>query len=252
MVSTIANFELATRYLHDWALATINQSGSYGISSANLADGMATRAYFESAIAAQDPIFVWMNGHGNENKLGGQNNEIILDTNNNGILSGRVCYAFSCLTAIELGPSTVEKGGLSYIGYSADFVFLYDTQAASPLSDKSARWFMVPGVQIGLSLFQGKTTGEAYADSQSVFMMGMDYWENSTDVLAPQMLACLYQDKGFQSLIGSTTATITPDKRYSPPRMPTESPIQAGLSSLITLSLIGTSLYYLMKGRLKL
>ena len=240
MVSTTANFELATRYLHDWVMTVINQASRYGINVTNLDGWMANRYRLETNIASKDPIFVWLNGHGNENQLGGQDNEIILDLSNNDMLSGRVCYAFSCLTALELGPSSIAKGCLSYIGYSDEFVFLYDTRA-TPLTDDYAKWFMWAGNEIGLSLLRGETTGQAYANSQALFDAAIRYWSESNDPVAPQMLACLYQDKNFQELLGSATARINTE--YYPP-----SAALAGVSPLIMLSLIMTGAYYLLKG----
>lgn len=242
MVSTTANYELATRYLHDWVMTVINQAGRYGINATNLDGWMANQYRLETNIASQDPIFVWLNGHGNTDKLAGQDGEIILDLNNNDILSERVCYAFSCLTALGLGPSSVAKGGLSYIGYADEFVFVYDNTAITPLMDSYAKWFMQAGNEIGSSLLRGKTTGEAYADSQALFTDALNYWSESEDPAAPTILACLYQDKNFQQVHGSTTAKINTD--YYPP-----APLAlAGFNWLIMLSLIMTGAYYLYKG----
>ncbi|GAG83052.1 unnamed protein product, partial [marine sediment metagenome] len=125
----------------------------------------------------------------------------------------------------------------------------YDNTATNKLADKYARWFFVPANQISLSLFQGKTTGQAYADSQYGLQYGIDYWKDSEDQIAPQMLACLYQNKNSQKVLGSESATITPNQRFSPPKLPIEGAVvQAGFGGLAALALIGAGILYLIKG----
>jgi hypothetical protein len=246
MVSTTANYELATQYLHDWVIAIINQAGRCGISATNLDGWAANRYQFQTNVSSADPVFIWLNGHGNIEKLAGQDGEIILDLGNNNILSGRVVYAFSCLTASELGPSSVSKGCTAYIGYSDEFVFVYDNTAPYPLRDKYAQWFMQAGVEVGSSLLRGETAGQSLVRSQSLFDTAIGYWNTSSDPVAPSMLACLYQDKNCQRLLGSESARV--NTGYYP--MPL-SVTQAGLGGLILPFLILTGLYYLYKGRFR-
>jgi hypothetical protein len=240
MVSTNPDYELVTHYLHEWVATVINQAGSYGITSTNLVTWAVTRYQFETSMNSQDPIFVWLNGHGNTDRLAGQDSEIILDLNNAGILSGRICYAFSCLTATSLGSAAVSQGCTSYIGYEDEFVFLYDVNSPDPLSDTYAKWFMDAGSKVGLSLLQGKSTGKAYLDSQDLMNSAISYWSRSSDPTASHMLACLYQDKSFQRVLGSTTITITGEEG-PPVVIPT---IQSG-SLFLFLMALGTGIYML-------
>ncbi|GAG97060.1 unnamed protein product, partial [marine sediment metagenome] len=55
MVSVVANFELATNYLHDWVMPIINQASAYGITVTNLEGWMANEYRYENAIASEDP-----------------------------------------------------------------------------------------------------------------------------------------------------------------------------------------------------
>lgn len=247
VLSTVANFELATYYLHDWAMMTLATTGRYGLDSTVLEGWMANEYRYETNIESVDPRFVWLNGHGDIDRLAGQNNEIILNLGNVNTLNGRVCYAFSCLTAQQLGLGAVNAGCDCYIGYDETFVFYLDVNAFSRITDKYAKWFMVPGMQIPLSLFQGKTTLHAYGDSQYVFDYGIDHWTESEDPMAPQMLAALNQDKRSQRLLGSISEIITPDQRFSPPSLPDQVPWQFGMDSLIALTLIGTIVYYFIR-----
>jgi hypothetical protein len=118
-----------------------------------------------------DPGLVFLNGHGNENQVTGQDNEALLSLGDNeNILKDKTVYALSCRSGKLLGPGSIKSGTSSYIGYEEDFIFLYDEKRINrPREDKTAEIFLEPSNQVMISLLKGHTTKEAHKNSKQSF-----------------------------------------------------------------------------------
>jgi len=83
----------------------------------------ATRENFEKYIKDVDIFAFW--DHGNKDMLGSQQgrNPPLVDLENDKLLKDKETWTMACLSAKELGPDVVKKGGNLYQGYREVFIF---------------------------------------------------------------------------------------------------------------------------------
>jgi hypothetical protein len=121
----------------------------------------ANRERFMGTLEKTSPRFVFLNGHGNEKVVAGQNNEVLLKESDTAI-KDKIIYARACKSAQTLGPQTIENGATAYIGYVEDFIFVSEeSKEARPTEDKVAALFLEPSNQVALSLLKGHSAEEA-------------------------------------------------------------------------------------------
>jgi hypothetical protein len=202
------NFETAT-YIGTLALQhAVDYLHLKGISLDDLVGNDAVRTKVLDSLSRNDPIWLIMLGHGNEDNLTGQDYDRIFWTCDNAELRGRVVYALSCITAAKLGPDAVNnKGAVCYIGYADTFSW---TQGAmqDPLVDGYGISFFEPVLEVIYRLADGATTGEAFKASIDKWNYWIDYWSRSTDPFAPTILMLLLHDRDCQKLIGDEAARV--------------------------------------------
>ena len=145
----------------------------------------ARRDIIESTIKDVDPLLFFHADHGGADVLVGQDWDRLIDTANANILSGRVTYTISCLSAKTLGPDVIAKGGLSYIGY-ADLAWVLIIKWKRPEdSEKIRNWDEASkeGFICGLTraLLVGKTTGETWEELYSTYSELIRYYDTHRD-----------------------------------------------------------------------
>ena len=86
----------------------------------------AVRSKFEDNIEGCKQFIFY--GHGNSNKLVGQDKNALCDFANAGLLKGKRVYAVSCLSGRKLGPYAVKHGAERYIGWDTTFVWTIPMQ----------------------------------------------------------------------------------------------------------------------------
>jgi len=104
-------------------------------------------------------------GHGEADAFTGQNMTMLLEVNRYQPqeVKGKVIYLLSCQTGDELGPDTIRKGAISFLGFTDDYVWVMDSDMAStPWSDEMAASCLMPPIDAINALLDGKTTAEAY------------------------------------------------------------------------------------------
>ncbi len=172
ILATRPDFELTTKYISSWASKVLEFAREKEVVVFDLAKEKANRQELETVVREQSPDFVFLNGHGDYDKVCGQDNECLIEADDNAeILSGKIVYALSCRSADTLGKRAVEKGALAYIGYIEDFIFLFDEkQKDFPLQDKIAQLFLEPSNQVAFSLLAGSSAKEASENSKESFL----------------------------------------------------------------------------------
>lgn len=160
-----------THYLSYWSKKPIENAKSKGIKVIDLPQKRANRNEVEGMLSKQNPGLVIFNGHGDNNVIGGENQEpLIIAGKNEKLLKGRITYAISCKSAKELGPKSIEAGAKSYIGYDDDFIFFYEpTKISRPLTDDTAKIFIEPSNELIVSLIKGNSTEESCKRSKELF-----------------------------------------------------------------------------------
>jgi len=171
LLVTRPNFDLTTRYISVWAEKIVKFAKSKNKNVFDLRKDRANREEFESMIRKHNPGLVFLNGHGNEKQVAGQDNEVLLSLGDNeNILKNKAVYALSCRSGKLLGPGSIKSGASSYIGYEEDFIFLYDEkQINRPKEDKTAEIFLEPSNQVMISLLKGHAAKEAHENSKQSF-----------------------------------------------------------------------------------
>ena len=135
-----------TFYLSNWCKESIDLAEKKGAKISDLHRDKANKKEFEGRISKSGPELVVLNGHGDENSVTGhKNEELISIKSDEKILKLNIVYAISCRSAKNLGKKCVEKGTNCYVGYTDDFIFVYEKEKISrPLTDETAKLFLEP------------------------------------------------------------------------------------------------------------
>ncbi len=152
-----------THYLSKWCEETITLARSKGLKVLDLHREKAVRKEFEERIDKLSPRLIVLNGHGDTDKVTGNNKEpILVAGDNEGLLRDKIVYAISCSSAKLLGPKSIEKGTINYSGYDDDFIFFYDpNNITKPLSDETAKLFLEHSNLFIESMIKGNTIRES-------------------------------------------------------------------------------------------
>lgn len=171
MVITRPNHDVTTTYLFYWSQSIVDYANKRSSCAIDLRGRRATRKEFESVLRKRvGQAFIFLNGHGSAEKVAGQDDEVLVEVGgNDDIFFGTVVYARSCSSAAVLGPSSVAKGAIAYLGYTDDFVFfIEDGYMSRPLKDKTARLFLEPSNQVATAILKGHAVGEANGQSKDM------------------------------------------------------------------------------------
>ncbi len=177
----------------------------------DLENHRATRKEFESMVRKHDPTFIFFNGHGANDCITGQHEQVLVQTGvNEGILGGRVIYALSCCSASGLGPRSIQTGAAAYIGYKEDFIFLYDESLRTrPHLDRTAELFLDPSNQVAVSLVKGHTAGEAHESSKQAFVRNIrKLLSSEASATESAAVKYLFWDMHAQVCLGQPSSTI--------------------------------------------
>jgi len=214
LLITRPDYETTTNYLFKWSEKLITEANDMGIIVDDLKSNFANRKEFDKKIK-NNHGFVYLNGHGSPNIVTGQNGETLLKfADNESCVKDKIVYAMSCSSAKRLGKSCVASGGLSYLGYDEDFIFIIDEEKINnPKEDTLASYFLSPSNHLVEHLISGKTTGEAFGVSQSVFNDCIKTLSSSEASPADRdLLPYLVWDRDHQVCLGKNDAVFKETK----------------------------------------
>jgi hypothetical protein len=168
---TRPDYDPPTKYLSHWSEEIIRIARTKGRKVVDLKNEKVTKKELMSRLAKLNPSLVVLNGHGSEDSIAGQDEEILIKAGeNHDVLHSRVTYAVSCSCGKSLGPKSVEAGNSTFIGYDDDFVFTSDRKYLSrPLEDKRAKPFMEASNYVAISLLKGHKAVDASIRSKEMF-----------------------------------------------------------------------------------
>jgi hypothetical protein len=171
LLVTRPEYDYTTRYISAWAEEVLTYARAQRHIVFDLRKTRARRKEFEGMLRKRHPSLVFLNGHGDEQTVAGQNDEMLVEAGTNEtLLQNTVVYALSCRSAKVLGAECVKRGTLAYLGYTEDFIFLYSADKRTrPLEDKTASLFLDPSNQIPLTLLKGHTVQDAHARAKTTF-----------------------------------------------------------------------------------
>jgi len=161
----------------------------------------ASRANLKDAIDRNPIKLFFPCDHGDKDVLYGRSGEIAVSMVNAGLLEGTITSALACLSAAELGPEVIRKGGLAYIGY--DEVYGFYTTGDVPVDG-----FKESAVKVDIELINENTTGDAHKASIKEYDKWIDYWDKSEDPYAGDYMTWLVWDKEHLKLLGDSRVNL--------------------------------------------
>lgn len=209
LLITRPRYEPITSYLFFWNKELIEEAKIRGLKVIDLSEERARKKELLSIMKKTRPDLIIFNGHGSEDHIAGQDNEILIQAGENeAVLKNAIVFALSCQSARLLGKASVKIGAKAYIGYVNDFIFWRKRGYESrPLEDPNAKLFLEPTNSIGKSLIKGHTAGQAHEKGKDQFIKNIQKLVNSNS--PDQFLArYLLLDYIHQVCLGDKNATV--------------------------------------------
>ncbi len=203
LLITRPKYDDTTHYLFHWAKKIIDLANKKGIQVLDLKEERANKKEFESILSKKQPLLIFLNGHGNMDRIAGQNGNVLIKVGDNEIiLKSKIVYALSCKSGKVLGPASVNKGAVSYIGYNDDFIFCFEEgKFARPLDDETAKLFLEPSNYIVESLLKGHSVESAHNRSQQLYKKNIQKLLVSN--ASSESIPYLFWDMNHQVCLGS-------------------------------------------------
>jgi len=127
----------------------------------------------------------------------------------------KVIILLSCQTAQQLGPSLIQAGAASFIGWKEDFVWVMDAdQVTTPWKDEWASPAILPVVGCINDILDGKTTGEAFDN------MLRGFAEAAAEEDEEIITSCLLFNRKNAVLLGDRSAKVRVTPRIKVPIPP--------------------------------
>lgn len=158
-------------------------------------------------IETNNPLIFFGAGHGGSNIFTGDGYDEIFNTEDCDILAGRITDLHACLCGATLGPTIIEKGGLSFLGSKKEWGWMVGpgTDPSNPESDPYdhpySKGFWESANQYMVSLCSSMNTEAAYTDCYEKYNEWIDYWKESGDIYAAQLIGLLAYDRDIMVLI---------------------------------------------------
>jgi hypothetical protein len=179
--------DITLSYLFFYSKEIVKLSQDLGYITLNKEKNEANQKNIFSLIKTKKPNFIMFNGHGSPKEIFGHGNELIVNTENAGVLKDAITYSLSCSSAQILGPESVLKGARCFVGYETDFAFGKDPDSeASPRHDRIAKLFLEPSNILVSSLLRGNSVQQAVEKAKSKMLENV--WHLNTTKSFPEAI----------------------------------------------------------------
>ena len=205
LLITRPKHDVTVRYLFYWSKKIIKLAQEKSINVWNLEGKRANYREIESMLKKRKPSLVFFNGHGDDDRIAGHDDEALLVVGKNEEL---LIYALSCRSGKKLGYESVKKGALGYIGYDDDFIFIIDPDRISdPLRDKTAELFLEASNQVMICLIKGHNIKYSHEKSKKIFLNNARKLINSESEQS-YLIPYLLWDMQHQVCLGNKNASL--------------------------------------------
>lgn len=162
---TRPEYDPGTRYLSCWAKLIIEKARNKGQIVFDLKGIKANRSELESRVKKLRPSFIFLNGHGTEVSVYGQDDEpVIVSGKNDNILQETIIYTVACSSGKELGRIVGDSHQSTFIGYDRRFGIVRQNSSLNrPLEDPYAKPILETSNQIPSSLIKGNSCSVSIA-----------------------------------------------------------------------------------------
>lgn len=210
LLITRPNYDPTTHYCYHWSKPVIKKAKEKLFRVLDVADDKAIKRVFESYLQKQKPQFLFLNGHGSETVVTGQNDAPILNESNFNIIpKDSIVYVRSCDVGSKLGKKLIQRAA-AFIGYSKAFGFYRLNECMrNPLSDPLSKFSFEPSNLVATTLLKGKTAAEAHERSRGAMRRNLQYLLSSkaTD-LERQCAMPLWWNYKYQVLFGDLNGSL--------------------------------------------
>ncbi len=171
LLITRPRHDATVHYLFHWSKEIIALAKEKGITVLDLEGKRANYKEVASMLQKKEPSLVFFNGHGDDDCIMGNDNEVLVAVGKNEeLLASKIVYALSCRSGKGLGRKSIQDGAIGYIGYDNDFIFIIDeTKINDPLRDKTAELFLRPSNQVMVCLLKGHNIKYSHERSKRIF-----------------------------------------------------------------------------------
>ncbi len=148
-----------TNYFHAYSEEIIQTAQTKGWT---VEQAKATRKEIHSRLEAHTPALIVFNGHGNEETIEGEKNQIIADMDSAHLFQNTFVFVRACSCLKRLGPKAIEKGCKAFIGYRGKFALpRIHKYEATPLKDPAAQPVMSVSNVVPIQIINGHTASDA-------------------------------------------------------------------------------------------
>ncbi len=160
---TRPDYDDGTAYLSCYASLILKLAKEKDISVKDFLGKNANAVNVSKYVSKKNPKLLFINGHGNNNSLEGDKDEILFSIDNGlELLRDKIVYARACHAGLSFGWEMVSCNSGCFIGYKFSFSFwMSEARSSTPLKDKTAALFLIPSNEVVSCLICGKTTKEA-------------------------------------------------------------------------------------------
>jgi len=187
-----------------------NEARNQGIFLTELQKQLAEYAPVRTTLQNEDPIFVNGFGHGNNNVFTGDSETPIFLSSDCDVLSGRIVYLLSCLTANGLGPAIIANGGIAYGGYNISWTWMANDVTVDPYTDWYADGFYRASNEFPIGLEEGETVSGARDGVIAEHNRWINIWstERASDPSAAAAIKWHIHDRDGLTILGDLDAVI--------------------------------------------
>jgi len=209
LLITRPEHDSTVHYLSRWMESVIKKAHLKGIKILDQHREKANKKAVESLLKKESPEMVVFQGHGDFKKIKGHKDEILIEEGHNEeLLNNKIVYALTCSSGHTLGPSAVQKGAKSFLGYKEDFIFeRTDSSILHPEKDPLANAYLAPSEELVLALVKGNSCKEAFSRSQRMFMNEIRK-RSTSEGSDPFTIRMLWWNMSNQVCLGDPNATI--------------------------------------------
>lgn len=151
------------KYPYFWMEKVIKEAQRLGFEVIDLNNSNFEKTKLTKMLEEKEPFMVILCGHGTPYSIKGHKNKTVIQLcNEDYLFKGKIVYAISCYTGMDLCKSARNKGCKSYIGWTDELSIPTQT-SSNPEKDAYAQPCMDALAQIPISIMNGEDTFVAYS-----------------------------------------------------------------------------------------
>ena len=207
---TLPKYDIVTEYLSAFSSSIEKAAAEKGIFYKLSKEQEVNKEEFEKIIKKLDCKMVVFNGHGSEDTIAGNKDQIIVKAGDNDeILKERIIYARSCEAASVLGEKCIENSNGCFIGYVLPFEFYFNQEwVGNPLKDNTAKFFLESSNLAPISIIKGNISREAHERSKKQMLKNIKKVLRSKTQESFSIAESLWNNYLGQVLLGNEKAEL--------------------------------------------